>query len=577
MKTILKVMTCGNVDDGKSTLMGRLLFDSGLILKDQSAHAVNSRGEFDYSLLFDGLSAEQEQNITIDVSYKYFYLNEQKIIIADCPGHIEFIRNMATAASNSDAALLVIDVTKGITDQTVRHLQILKFFQITKLVVAINKMDLINYNEESFHRIVNELKKYISSGDFGQIDYLPVSAVTGEGLCSKSLKMKNISLKSLSDVIFQPINPTRADTGTVLLVQGIHLHEGKRYLQLQRVSGKLKPSLQLEKAGSETGQKIDLEAQSSFSSDTNILTMLLRSDAEMSRGDVLVEQQNQVDVAQSFNAQLICLQKIEAGKNYIIKLGFQQIEATFENLNPLESSLDLIYDATGFFHQKKIVQKAGILSEFIVIDRINYQTVAVGFIRSSSSSNRNAKFESVQRSHRQQKNGHKSFVIWFSGLSGAGKTTLAQRLEKELFSNYFQSYLLDADQVRSGLSKDLDFSMQARNENIRRLAEVAKILSDSGQITIVTAITPLESQRELIKQILGDSLYHIHLSTPLSVCEKRDIKGLYQKARAGLIPHMTGISSPFEDSKTSDLQIDTSQMNIDQAVSLIYQKISKIF
>ena len=570
-------MTCGNVDDGKSTLMGRLLFDAGLILKDQSAHAVNSRGETDYSLLFDGLSAEQEQNITIDVSYKYFYLNEQKIIIADCPGHIEFIRNMATAASNSDTAVLVIDVTKGITDQTVRHLQILKFFQISKLVVAINKMDLVNYDEESFNRIVNELKKCISSSDFGQIDYLPVSAVTGEGLCSKSLKMKNISQKSLSDVIFQPINPTRADIGTVLLVQGIHLYEGKRYLQLQRVSGKLKPFLQLEKAGSQMGQKIDLEAQSSFSSDSNILSMLLRSDVEMSRGDVLVEQQNQINVAQSFAAQIVCLQKIEVGKNYIIKLGFQQTEATFENLIPQEASLNLICDATGFFHQKQIVQTAGVLSQFVLIDRINYQTVAVGFVRSISSSNRNAKFESVQRSHRQQKNGHKSFVIWFSGLSGAGKTTLAQRLEKELFSNNMQAYLLDADQVRSGLNKDLDFSIEARNENIRRMAEVAKILSDSGQITIVTAITPLESQRELIKKTLGDTLFHIHLTTPLSVCEKRDIKGLYQKARAGLIPHMTGISSPFEDSNTSDLQIDTSQIDIEKAVSLIYQKISKIF
>ena len=610
MKTLLKFLTCGSVDDGKSTLIGHLLYDAKLLFTDQEQaleldSKIGSRGgKIDYSLLLDGLMAEREQGITIDVAYRYFTTQKRSFIVADTPGHEEYTRNMAVGASFADLAVILVDASKGILVQTRRHLKICALMGIKHIVFAVNKMDLVSYSQQRFNELENELLELVKPFEFFTTGVIPVCATEGDNITTASKNMcwykKSTLLSYLEEIdVENPDENASAKKGFVLPVQRVCRPDFSfRGFQGQIECGKIRVGEQISVLPSgETAavkaifcgaQKVD------FAEKGQPVTIQLEKEIDVSRGCVLVNNAA-LEISNMFTASILWMdeQELVEGKSYLIKIGTQKLSAT---VLKIKYKIDINTDnhiagktvskneiaCCDFALEKKAVvsafkEYAG-LGRFILIDRLSNMTSACGIIEHTLRRSDNLVWQQldITRQIRAAKMGQKPVTIWFTGLSGSGKSTLANQLEKALNVQGRFTMLLDGDNVRMGLNKNLGFTQTDRIENIRRIAEVCRLMNDAGLIVLTAFISPFESDRENARKIIGlESFIEVYVNTPLEECEKRDVKGLYKKAREGKIPNFTGISSPYEPPLNAQITIDTSKMPLEECVQELLLKLEK--
>ena len=598
--SLLRFITCGSVDDGKSTLIGRILFESQTLFDNQIKELKNdsvkhgTQGEgIDYALLVDGLSAEREQGITIDVAYRFFSTNKRKFIVADTPGHEQYTRNMVTGASTADVAIILIDARKGVLEQTKRHSFLTSLVGIKKVVIAVNKMDLINYDQDKYKAIINTYKDFAQKLNFDSIYDIPISALNGDNVLNSTKNLSWFKGPSLMSLL-ETINIEDIDNEFIMPVQNVIRPDLDYRAFCGRVSsGIIKkgqkirslPSGKVAKVESiNIGHKIVKKALKNQS-----VSITLDAEIDISRGDVLCKDDAPVEVSNIFDVNLAWLSEAEAfkGRNYIAKIGTQKISCQIINIkfkfdiNSLEQvptkklQLNDICNATITLNRQipytKFNQNQS-LGKLILIDPISNQTVAAAMINHSMrrASNIHKHDLTITRELRENLNGIKAKVLWFTGISGSGKSTIANELEKELFSQGIRTFILDGDNVRHGLNSDLGFDDADRVENIRRVGEVAKLMLDAGIVVISSFISPFISDREMVKRLIGEEEFiEIFINTPLEVVEERDPKGLYKKARSGLIPNFTGISSPYEEPNSPDIEIDTTKLSPKDSVQKI--------
>ena len=602
-KKQVKILTCGSVDDGKSTLLGRLLFDSQNIFLDQMDQAkiesekYGTQGkEIDLALLVDGLQAEREQGITIDVAYRYFETSNCKFIIADTPGHEQYTRNMATGASNSDVAIILIDAQKGVLEQTRRHSFIVNLLGIKHIVVAINKMDLVNYNENIFETIVDEYKELIKNFTFTSIKFIPLSALKGDNVFSnfentnwykgstliETLEKVNVLNSSQNNEFSFPVqwvNRSSANfrgySGTITdgkISKGDLITTTPSNIQTS-VKNIYGPNGELSEAYS--GQAI---------------TLTLSDELDISRGDIILSKKNdQIIKADQFASHLIWMDQepMLPERNYIFRFNnsyingkitdlvhcinvnsYEEVATKKLNLNDIaycKVAIDRVHGISSYSNNQK-------LGSFVIIDPYNNKTIGVGMIDHALRRSSNISWHemSINKKTRSELNSQKPCVVWFTGLSGSGKSTIANILEQKLHTIGKRTYLLDGDNVRHGLNKDLGFTDTDRVENIRRVAEVSKLMVDAGLITLVSFISPFKSERQMARDLLSsDEFFEIFVNTPLEECEKRDPKGLYKKARAGELKNFTGIDSSYEKPENPDLILNTESSNAEELTDQI--------
>ena len=585
-KSLLRFLTCGSVDDGKSTLIGRLLYDSQLILDDQLAslrkesrnRTVGDEG-IDFSLLVDGLAAEREQGITIDVAYRFFSTDKRKFIVADTPGHEQYTRNMATGASNADLALVLIDARKGVLTQTRRHTFILSLIGVKHVVLVVNKIDLVDYDQAVFDRIVSEYRAFAEPLGFRSLAAVPVSALRGDNILAQS-----------------PRTPWYRDSALVPYLESVDVAEDRSARPLRfPVQWVNRPDLDFRgfsgtvaSGAVAVGDDVLIASSRKPAVVRRIVTMdgdlpraiagqavtlVLDREVDISRGDVLTRPGETPEYSNQFQARLVWMAEESAypGRSYLLKVGSQLVPATITdlkfrtNVNTLEQTaatkVDLNEVATVTVATDKPLAfdaytTNALTGGFILIDRLTNATVGAGTIEFGLRRAQNLSYQSfdVNRDVRAQMKGQKPRIVWFTGLSGSGKSSIANLLEKRLTAEGRHAYILDGDNVRHGLNKDLGFTEAARVENIRRVAEVARLMADAGLIVLVSFISPFEKERRLAREIAGDiDFAEVYVDTPLEVCEARDPKGLYKRARAGEIKNFTGIDSPFEAPSNPDV------------------------
>ncbi|WP_058485256.1 adenylyl-sulfate kinase [Defluviitalea phaphyphila] len=603
MKSLLKFITCGSVDDGKSTLIGHMLYDAKLLFADQKKaleldSKIGSReGKIDYSLLLDGLKDEREQGITIDVAYRYFTTNNRSFIVADTPGHEEYTRNMAVGASFADLAVILVDATKGILTQTKRHIRICALMGIKYIVLAINKMDLINYDQYIFEKIKQSFMNFCSDFNFISIQVIPVSATEGDNITKKSPYTPWYDGLPLLTYLEQiDINEDVNKNEFVMPIQRVSRPNHKfRGFQGEIISGKISLNEEIiilpsyEKAKVKNILVTNKEVNEAVAGQP--ATIQLDREVDVSRGCVLAKDAN-LKLDNLFTATILWMddEKLITGRNYLIKLGTKIIPAVVMDIKHKIDINTGKYISTDTLSKNEIAQCNIALSEkivmdtfdnnktlgsFILIDRITNMTSACGVIEHFLRRSQNIVWQDtyVNKEMRSKQKGQKPVTLWFTGLSGSGKSTLANEVEKRLFAMGKHTMLLDGDNIRHGLNKDLGFKEANRVENIRRIAEVSKLMNDAGIITLVSFISPFRKDRENAKRIIGNEFIEIFLSTPLEECEKRDVKGLYKKAREGEIPNFTGITSPYEKPLNPDIEIDTSKCSVEEATDIIIKKI----
>jgi bifunctional enzyme CysN/CysC len=601
---LLKFITCGSVDDGKSTLIGHMLYDAKLIFADQERaleldSKVGSReGKIDYSLLLDGLMAEREQGITIDVAYRYFTTERRSFIVADTPGHEEYTRNMAVGASFAELAVILVDAAQGIQVQTRRHARICSLMGIRHFCFAVNKMDLVHYQEYAYKKIEKEIRKLAIDLDLMSVTVIPVSATEGDNVTKKSISMPWYHGKTLLEYLEEVnIDIGTEEEGFVMPVQRVcrpnHMFRG---YQGQVAAGCISEgdSLTVLPSGESA------EVQSILLTDREVktvkkgdpVTIQLNKEIDVSRGCVFVRG-TQIKVSNMFSASLLWMDDSELvqGKNFLIKIGTKLLPATVmkvkykvdihtgEHLRAsklykneiavcdIVTAEEIVYDT--FTKHKDI-------GCFVLIDRVTNMTSACGVIRHSLRRSENIVWQKldITREIRAVKMGQRPVTLWFTGLSGAGKSALANEIEKALSISGRYTMLLDGDNVRMGLNSNLGFEEQDRIENIRRIAEVAKLMNDAGLIVLTSFISPFKNDRERARAIVGEENFiEIYVSTPLEECEKRDVKGLYKKARNGEIPNFTGISSPYEEPERAEIRIDTTEVSLEEAVKYVLGEI----
>jgi bifunctional enzyme CysN/CysC len=601
-KSLLRFITCGSVDDGKSTLIGRLLYESKMIFEDQlSALEADSRrvgtrgGELDFALLVDGLAAEREQGITIDVAYRFFSTDKRKFIVADTPGHEQYTRNMVTGASTADLAVILIDARRGVLTQTRRHSYIVSLLGIRRIVLAINKMDLVGYAQDRFAEIERDYRAFAQQIGLSDITPIPLSAVYGDNIIEHGTNMPWYSGPTLMGHL--EAVPVEDDTQSLpfrMPVQWVNRPNlDFRGFAGRITSGRVKAGDRLKVLPSGRESQVarivtaDGDLQSAVAG--QCVTITLTDEVDVSRGDVLVDTQAPPQVADQFEATLIGLNEaaIFPGRSYLMKLGTKVVTATVNplkhkvNVNTLErlaaerlelndiGIVELELDQPLVFEE---YAKSRELGGFILIDRITNNTVAAGMLHFALRRSQNVhwQFLDVNRASRAQLNRQRPCVIWLTGYSGAGKSTIANLVEKKLFSMGRRTYLLDGDNVRHGLNKDLGFTEQDRVENIRRVAEVAKLMVDAGLIVLVSFISPFRAERQGARALMGEGeFFEVFVDTPLAMAEARDVKGLYKKARAGALKNFTGIDSPYEPPEAPEIRIDTSRVSAVQGADLI--------
>lgn len=604
---LLKFITCGSVDDGKSTLIGHLLYDAKLIFADQKRaleldSKVGSReGKIDYSLLLDGLMAEREQGITIDVAYRYFSTENRSFIVADTPGHEEYTRNMAVGASFASLAVILVDASQGVLLQTKRHARICALMGIKHFVFAVNKMDIIHYDQQKFKKIQKNIKILMAEFEYESLCIIPVSATEGDNIVKKSDNMRWYNGMTLLSYLEQiDVTEVNEQEDFTMPVQRVCRPDYSfRGFQGTIAQGSIStgdtvtvmPSM--EKAVVTGILQGDQEVESS--SRGYAVTVQLDTEVDISRGCVL-QRDAGLEVGSLFVVSLLWMDEknLAAGRNFLLKLGTQLIPATIMRIKykidvntGAEVHSDEIYKneiavcevSTGskivfdrFSNNKQ-------LGSFILIDRISHATSAGGVVMHPLSRGNNLKWQEmdITREIRENQMQQKAMTVWMTGLSGAGKSTLANELEKRLFSMGRHTMLLDGDNVRMGLNKNLGFKENDRAENIRRVAEVSKLMNDAGLIVLTSFISPYRLDRRMAREIIGDSFIEIYVSTPLEECEKRDVKGLYRKAKAGLISNFTGVSSPYEAPEHAEITIDTSNYTLSECVDHIMEELERYF
>ncbi len=612
-KDLLRFITCGSVDDGKSTLIGRLLFDSKQVYDDQlSAVTRDSRkwgttgDAADLALLVDGLQSEREQGITIDVAYRYFSTPKRKFIIADTPGHEQYTRNMATGASTADVAVILIDARKGVQTQTRRHSFIVSLLGIRNIIVAVNKMDLVDFNQDRFDQIVADYQEFSNKLGFESVHCLPLSALGGDNLISPSPKLAWFDGPTLLELLETlPAASHIGDAHFRFPVQYVNRHSA----DFRGFSGTL--------AGGSvavgdavmvmpSGRQSRVERIVCFDGDLDearcdqAVTLTLADEIDISRGDLLVHPEARARVAQAMDARVVWMSDsaLLPGRQYDIKIGPRSLSATPElvhhriDVNSLEhqhvdqlelNEIGLVrwqFNGSAAFDSYRHNRHTG---AFIVIDRISNQTVGAGMIvRPVTDSLADRSSNVVWHEHRiakAQRAGQKAqrpAVLWFTGLSGAGKSSVANALEAALFRHGHHSYLLDGDNVRHGLNRDLGFTDEDRVENIRRIGEVARLMADAGLVVLSAFISPFRSDRAMVRELMEPGEFvEIYVQASLDVCEQRDPKGLYAKARAGTIRNFTGIDSPYEAPDQPEVIIDTEELSIEEGVDLLMEYLKR--
>lgn len=602
-KTMLRFITCGSVDDGKSTLIGRMLYDSKMIFEDQldalsaDSKKVGTQGqEIDFALLVDGLAAEREQGITIDVAYRFFNTEKRKFIVADCPGHEQYTRNMVTGASTADLAVILIDARKGVLVQTRRHSYLCHLIGIRNIVLAVNKMDLVDYDEAVFDAIVKEYTEFAASIGIESFTAMPISGFKGDNITTLSENTpwyKGTTLVEHLETV-EVLSSVDADKPFRLPVQWVN----RPNLDFRGFSG-------LVATGAvKAGDKIRVLPSGKTSTITRVVTydgdleeavagqsvtVCFEDEIDCSRGSVISVADNPPQTADQFEATFVWMadEAMIPGRAYWLKLGTQMVSATVQepkytvNVNTMErmaaKTLDL--NAIGVAEltsDKQLVfepyAENRMLGGFILIDKMTNATVAAGMINFSLRRSQNVHWQAIdidRKQHAALKN-QKPAVLWFTGLSGSGKSTIANMVEKKLHRMNRHTFLLDGDNVRHGLNKDLGFTEADRIENIRRVGEVAKLMTDGGLIVITAFISPFQADREMVRSMLPEGEFiEVFIDTPLKVAEARDVKGLYKKARSGELKNFTGIDSPYEAPRNPEVRIDTTVLSPEDAATLI--------
>ncbi len=603
---LLRFITCGSVDDGKSTLIGRMLYEAQLIFEDQvtsleqdSKRQGTQGGDIDFALLVDGLAAEREQGITIDVAYRFFSTDHRKFIVADTPGHEQYTRNMVTGASTADVAVILVDAVNGLLTQTRRHSFITSLLGIKHVVLAVNKMDLVDYDQNVYDQIVRDYEKFAEQLEFESITPIPLSALKGDNVIERSAQthwytgptllgyLETVDVHSQDDEkpfrfpvqwVNRPSSDFRGFTGTVV-AGSVSQGEEVRVL----------PSGEVARV-----EDIVLYHDKLTTAHTDqAVTLTLDREVDASRGDVIVAADAPCEVSDQFDASLVWMDQEEGyvGRSYWLMIGSARVNATVSdikfkyNINTLDQlsarsfELNDIGRVTLSFDRpvpfETYADCAG-LGSFVLIDRYTHATVGAGMInfalRRAKNIHRHA--HEVTKADRARMNGHKAKVLWMTGLSGSGKSSIANELELKLHQQGVRTFILDGDNIRHGLNKDLGFTDADRVENIRRTAEVAKLMVEAGVVVITAFISPFRSERDMARALFDDDEFvEIYLDVPLEVAEERDPKGLYKKARRGELPHFTGIDSPYEAPETAELTLQTAELSVDECVERILKHV----
>ena len=612
-KSLLRFITCGSVDDGKSTLIGRLLYDSKMIFEDQLAtlesdsKRMGTQGqEIDFALLVDGLAAEREQGITIDVAYRFFATEKRKFIVADCPGHEQYTRNMVTGASTADLAVILIDARKGVLVQTRRHSYLAKLLGIRNIVLAVNKMDLIDYDQAKYDAIVADYTAFATSIGIAEFTAMPISGFKGDNITDRSPNtpwytglplmayLETVALDNEADqekplrMAVQWVNRPNLDfrgfsgqiaTGAVHPGDAIRVLPGGKTSTISKIvtlDGELDEAV--------AGQSV---------------TLCFTSEIDCSRGDVIATADAPPEVSDQFEATIVWMadEAMIAGRGYWLKLGTQMVSATLHapkyvvNVNTMEHLAAKTFELNAIgvaeiatdrpivfepYADDHTQTPNRVLGGFILIDKISNATVAAGMLHFSLRRAQNVHWQATdigRDAHANLKN-QKARVLWFTGLSGSGKSTIANEVEKRLNLMNRHTFLLDGDNVRHGLNKDLGFTEADRIENIRRVGEVARLMADAGLIVLTAFISPFRAERDMVRAMLPEGEFiEIFVDTPIEVAEARDVKGLYKKARSGQLKNFTGIDSPYEAPANAEIRVNTVEMTPGEAAEHIVRQI----
>ena len=606
-KSLLRFITCGSVDDGKSTLIGRLLYDSKMIFEDQLAtlesdsKRMGTQGQdIDFALLVDGLAAEREQGITIDVAYRFFATEKRKFIVADCPGHEQYTRNMVTGASTADLAVILIDARKGVLVQTRRHSYLAKLLGIRNIVLAVNKMDLIDYDQAKYDAIVADYTEFAASIGISDFTPMPISGFKGDNITDTSANTPWYTGLPLMAHLETVALDNDADQAKPLrmAVQWVNRPNlDFRGFSGQIATGTVHPgdAIRVLPSGKTTTIKkivtLDGELQEAVAGQS--VTLCFNDEIDCSRGDVIAAADNPPEVADQFESTIVWMadDALVPGRSYWLKLGTQMVSATVQapkytvNVNSMEhmAAKTLELNAIGVAEistDRPIVfapyAENHALGGFILIDKISNATVAAGMLHFSLRRAQNVHWQATdigRDAHAMLKN-QKPKILWFTGLSGSGKSTIANEVEKALHLMNRHTFLLDGDNVRHGLNKDLGFTETDRIENIRRVGEVAKLMADAGLIVLTAFISPFRAERDMVRAMLPEGEFvEIFVDTPLEVAEARDVKGLYKKARAGQLKNFTGIDSPYEPPEHPDIRVNTVEMSPAEAAEYIVRQL----
>lgn len=601
-KSLLRFITCGSVDDGKSTLIGRLLYESKMIFEDQltaleqDSKKVGTQGEnIDFALLVDGLAAEREQGITIDVAYRFFATEHRKFIVADTPGHEQYTRNMATGASTADLAVLLIDARQGVLTQTKRHAFIASQLGVRHIVLAVNKMDLVDYSEKVFNEIVDDFKTFADQLDIPNLHAIPVSALAGDNVVDGSRYMPWYEGPSLLGYL-EGVDVEAEETSLPfrMPVQWVNRPDLDFRGYAGRIAGgivrpgddvRVLPSGKQSKIARIVTMDSDLDEGVSGQS----VTLTLTDEIDISRGDVIATSETPPEISDQFDTTIIWLSEepMLPGRSYRMKTSSRLVSATVNapkhktDVNTLQKlpaktlqlneigNCTLAVDRPIAFDSYNENRQTG---SFILIDRMTNNTVGMGMINFPLRRAANIHWQNldINKAANAEQKGQSPAVLWFTGLSGSGKSTIANEVQRRLFASGRHSFILDGDNVRHGLNRDLGFTDADRVENIRRVAEVSKLMVDAGLITLVSFISPFRAERDLARNLMEEGEFiEIFVNTPLSVAETRDPKGLYKKARAGNLKNFTGIDSPYEAPENPEIEINTDDMSVEDAAERV--------
>ena len=605
-KSLLRFITCGSVDDGKSTLIGRLLYESHLVFEDHlaaleadSARVGTQGGDLDFALLLDGLSAEREQGITIDVAYRFFSTEQRKFIVADTPGHEQYTRNMVTGASTADVAVLMVDARKGVLTQTRRHSFLVSLLGIQKIVVAVNKMDLVDWSHEVYETIQEEYRDFAKRIGLDDITFIPMSALKGDNVVAPSQHMHwyhGPTLLGFLETV--EVDDATASGPFRMPVQWVNRPNlDFRGFSGRIVGGTVRPGDAVRVLPAGTTSTVDRIVTMDGDLDEAVagqsVTITLADEIDASRGDVLCAGDAPAEVADQFEAHVVWMHEDEMlpGRPYLMKIGTRTVGVTIANpkyridvnnldhlaANTLELneigvcnlSLDRPIPFDAYTDNRD-------MGGFVIIDKLTQNTVGAGLLHFALRRSHNIHWQQVQvdKDARAEMNSHRPGVVWFTGLSGSGKSTIANIVESKLHTMGVRTYLLDGDNVRHGLNRDLGFTDVDRVENIRRIAEVSRLMVDAGLVVLVSFISPFRAERDLARSRVDEGEFvEVFVDTPLEVAEERDPKGLYAKARSGELANFTGIDSPYEAPESAEVRVDTTSVTPEEAADQVIARL----